>query len=250
MSNTTLAVVIITKNEAINITECIKSAGFADEVIVLDSGSNDDTVGLAKKAGAKVTETDWHGFGFQKNRAINLARSDWIFVLDADERISPELAKEILASIEKNDIMVFEVPRRSFFVSKFINHSGWQPDFTKRLFKNGVARFSEHNVHEHLVTESPCGRLTSPIVHYSYRDFETVLAKINHYSSAGAQDAKRQGKKGGLKKAIAHGLWAFIRTYFIKAGFMDGREGFMLAIANAEATYYRYLKLFYLNTDN
>ena len=250
MSNTTLAVVIITKNEAINITECIKSAEFANEVIVLDSGSNDDTVGLAKKAGAKVTETDWHGFGFQKNRAINLARSDWIFVLDADERISPELAKEILASIEKNDIMVFEVPRRSFFVSKFINHSGWQPDFTKRLFKNGVARFSEHKVHEHLVTESPCGRLTSPIIHYSYRDFETVLAKINHYSSAGAQDAKRQGKKGGLKKAIAHGLWAFIRTYFIKSGFMDGREGFMLAIANAEATYYRYLKLFYLNTDN
>ncbi len=250
MSNTTLAVVIITKNEAINITECIKSAGFANEVIVLDSGSNDDTVGLAKKAGAKVRETDWHGFGFQKNRAIKLARSDWIFVLDADERISPELAKEILVSIEKNDIMVFEVPRRSFFVSKFINHSGWQPDFTKRLFKNGVARFSDHNVHEHLVTESPCGRLTSPIIHYSYRDFETVLAKINHYSSAGAQDAKRQGKKGGLRKAIAHGLWAFIRTYFIKVGFMDGREGFMLAIANAETTYYRYLKLFYSYTDN
>jgi glycosyltransferase involved in cell wall biosynthesis len=247
---TALSIVIITKNEALNITDCLVSAAFADEILVMDSGSHDDTVALAKSMGAKVLETDWMGFGPQKNRALYNAKGPWIFVLDADERISAELANEIQEAIKQNQYVVFEVPRRSLFVSKFMNHSGWRPDFTKRLFKKDVARFSDHKVHEHLETSHQHGRLRESLIHYSYRDFETVLAKMNSYSSAGASDAFYSGKKGSLKKAIGHGLWAFIRTYFIRAGFLDGREGLMLSIANAEVTYYRYIKLSYLDTIN
>jgi hypothetical protein len=132
------------------------------------------------------------------------------------------------------------------FVSRFIKHSGWHPDRTKRLFKKGSARFSEHHVHEYLITKCEIGHLAESLIHYSYRDFETVLKKINVYSSLGARDLKNRGKRGSLKKAIFHAIWAFIRTYFLRLGFLDGREGLMLAISIAEGTYYRYIKLIYL----
>ena len=246
----TLSIIIITKNEAINILDCINSASFADEVIVLDSGSTDGTIDLVKSTQAKLLITDWPGYGIQKNRAIEASSGDWIFSLDADERISDALANEIKNAIQRNQYHVFELPRRSLFVSKFMNHSGWRPDFTKRLFKKSVARFSDHNVHEHLKTSHKHGRLKESLIHYSYRNFETVLEKMNNYSSSGALDAFNSGKKGSLRKALSHGLWAFIRTYFIRAGFLDGREGLMLSIANAEVTYYRYIKLSYLNSKN
>jgi len=246
----TLSIIIITKNEAINILDCINSASFADEIIVLDSGSTDGTIDLVNSTKAKLLITDWLGYGIQKNRAIEASSGDWIFSLDADERISEALANEIQNAIKQNQYYVFELPRRSLFVSKFMNHSGWRPDFTKRLFKKNVARFSDHNVHEHLKTSHKHGRLKESLIHYSYRDLETVLEKINNYSTAGALDAFNAGRKGSLRKALAHGLWAFIRTYFIRAGFLDGREGLMLSIANAEVTYYRYIKLSYLNATN
>lgn len=244
---TALSIVIITKNESQNIADCLKSVTFANEILVLDSGSKDGTVAIATSMGANVIETDWIGFGHQKNRGIDNAKGPWIFILDADERVSIKLANEIQDAIQNNQYDVFEVPRSSLFVSKFMRHSGWSPDYTKRLFKKGSAKFSTHNVHEHLETSHHHGRLKEPLIHYSYRDFETVLNKMNHYSTAGALDAFNAGKKGSLRKAIGHGLWAFIRTYFIRAGFLDGREGLMLSIANAEVTYYRYIKLSHLN---
>lgn len=245
-----LSFIIICKNEAINILDCINSASFADEIIVIDSGSDDGTIDLIKTTKAKLLITDWPGYGAQKNRALEAASGDWIFSLDADERVSAELAREIQEAIQKNQYNVFEVPRQSLFVSKFMRYSGWRPDFTKRLFKKEVARFSNHNVHEHLESSHKHGRLNESLIHYSYRDFETVLAKINSYSSAGALDAYNSDRKSSLKKAIGHGLWAFFRTYFIRAGFLDGREGLMLSIANAEVTYYRYIKLSYLNNKH
>ena len=241
-----LSVIIIAKNESENIADCIKSANFADEVVVLDSGSSDNTNAIAKKLGAKVFNKPWKGYGQHKNLAIQLAKHEWIFSLDADERITPALKKEIIKTINQSHLNVYDVPRRSLFVSRFINYSGWQPDRTKRLFKKGSARFSEHQVHEHLITQHEIGHLTEPLIHYSYRDFETVLKKINVYSSLGASDLKNRGKKGSLKKALFHAFWAFIRTYFLRLGFLDGREGLMLAISIAEGTYYRYIKLMYL----
>ena len=246
-----LSVIIICKNEAINILDCINSASFADEVIVLDSGSDDGTIDLVKTTTAKLLITDWPGYGVQKNRAIEAASGDWVFSLDADERISEPLVQEILSVISKEDYQVFDVPRISLYVSKFMQHSGWRPDRTKRLFKKESAKFSERMIHESLLTTYSIGHLKEPLIHYSYRDFDTVLNKINEYSSLSAKQNFLNGTtKASLKKAILHGMWAFLRTYILKAGFLDGKEGFMLAVSNAEGVYYRYLKLMQLQNSN
>jgi len=242
-----LSVVIISKNESINISQCVKSASFANEVLVIDSGSDDDTIKLAKKAGARVFSRKWLGYGAQKNLAIKLAKGEWIFSLDADERIDKNLAAEIMSVIKNNQDFVYEVSRKSLFVSKFISYSGWRPDFTRRLFKKDAGAFQEKSVHEHFITNSKVARLKESLIHYSYRDLETVLKKINIYSSYGASDYHKAKIHGSLLKAITHGLWAFFRTYFVKFGFLGGAEGFMLAFANAEYSYYKYLKLYYLD---
>lgn len=244
----TLSVIIITKNEAANITECIASASFANEIIIVDSGSTDETLSIALNLGAKVFKTDWQGFGFQKNRAIDFSTGDWIFSLDADERIPINLKNEIQQAITQTEFYVFDVPRHSLFISKFMKYSGWYPDRTKRLFKRDSARFSANQVHEHLETNKKTGHLNTALVHYSYRDYETLINKMNLYSTAGALDFNQRCKKSSLSKAIAHGTWAFIRTYFIKLGFLDGSAGLILAIANAETTYYKYVKLIFLQS--
>jgi glycosyltransferase involved in cell wall biosynthesis len=242
----TLSVVIVTKNEMLNIVDCVKSVAFADEILVLDSGSSDQTVQLAKEVGANVIETDWPGYGPQQNRAIEASKGDWIYSLDADERITEALALEIRHVISREDFLVFDVPRTSLFVTKFMQHSGWWPDRTRRLFKRGHAKFTTHEIHANLSTNLPIGHLNAHMVHYSYRILDDVLEKMNRYSSGSARDLNTKGKQSSLFSAIAHGLWTFIRTYFIKFGFLDGEEGFILAIANAETAYYKYLKLYYL----
>lgn len=245
----TLSIIIVAKNEAINIADCVRCARFADEVIVLDSGSTDGTPELARTEGARVTVTDWPGFGAQKNRGIDLATGDWFFCLDADERISGELAAEIRAAIERADVNGFRVPRTSMYCGRFIRHGGWTPDYSWRLARRGAARFTSHAVHEHLQVQGPTGTLRHPIVHYSFRSMESVLEKLNRYSSASARDMTAAGRKGSLGRAVAHGVWAFFRTYVLRLGFLDGRWGFMLAVSNAEGTYYRYVKLWLLQRE-
>jgi hypothetical protein len=167
-------------------------------------------------------------------------------VLDADERVTTELRNEIeqvLAASRPEK--VYEMPRRSFYCGKEIRHSGWWPDQVPRLFRRGTAGYSEDLVHERLVFAGKAGRLKSPLLHYSYHDLSEVLQRIDRYSSAGAENM-RERKRGSLAKAIQHGFWSFIKTYFLRLGFLDGREGFMLAVSNAEGVYYRYLKLYYL----
>jgi glycosyltransferase involved in cell wall biosynthesis len=239
-----LSVIIITKNEARNIADCLHSVAFADERIVLDSGSADTTVELARAAGAQVyTTPDWPGFGLQKNRALALATGDWVLSLDADERITEPLKAQIQCAITEPRAEVYAIPRLSSFLGAYMRHSGWYPDYVPRLFMRGSARFSDDRVHERLVFDGTPARLTEHMLHYSFRSVDEVLGKLNSYSTARAADLTAQGKRGGLRKALAHGLWTFIRTYFLRAGFLDGRRGLMLAISNAEGTYYRYLKM-------
>ncbi len=237
-----LSVAIITRNEAHNIADCLASVAFADEVVVVDSGSTDATVALARARGARVIETDWPGFGVQKNRAVEACRGDWVLSLDADERVSPELRAEIERALAAPGFDVYEMPRRSYYVGRFMRHGGWWPDHCARLFRRGTARFSDARVHERLVTEGSIGRLSAPLVHYSFRTMEAVLDKVNHYSSASAQTLAERGAAPGLATAIVHGIAAFLRTYVFKLGFLDGRHGFMLAVSNAEGSYYRYVK--------
>jgi len=246
-----ISVVIITKNEAHAIADCLRSVAWADEIIVVDSGSSDDTIKICEQFGAKVTVTDnWPGFGEQKNRALALATKTWVLSLDADERVTPELQKEILQAIKGNAEASYRMPRSSSYCGQFIRHSGWSPDYVTRLFRLGHAKFSNDLVHERLLSEDATLTLTSPLLHISYINLDEVLDKVNRYSTAGAVMSFARGKKATLGTAIRHGIWAFIRTYFIRLGFLDGKMGFILAISNAETTYYRYLKLALLNKEH
>lgn len=239
-----LSAIVITRNESANISDCLLSLDFADEVVVLDNASTDDTAVVARKLGANVTETkDWPGFGIQKNRALALATGDWILSIDADERITPELRAEILTVMSSPSAKdVYGFPRLSSYCGQYMMHSGWNPDFVVRLFRRGAAQFSEDLVHEKLLAKGPIAKLRSPLLHLSFPDFETVLEKINRYSTAGALGMSKRGKTASLWGAIGHGAWAFFRTYVIRRGFLDGQMGLALAISNAEGTYYRYAK--------
>ena len=242
-----LSVTVITKNETHNIEACLRSVAFADQVIVLDSGSTDNTLEIAKALGAEVSSNpDWQGFGVQKNRALALANSDWVLSIDADERVPPELQVEILAAIKSNAFDVYSFPRLSSYCGQYMHHSGWYPDRVTRLFRRHSARFSDDLVHEKILTSSKAGVLHSPLLHESFRDLEAVLDKTNRYSSAGAKSLLSKRKTASVSKALGHGFWAFFRTYFLRLGFLDGRLGLVLAISNAEGTYYRYLKLWLL----
>lgn len=241
---TRLSIIIITFNEAHNIAKCIASAGLAHEVIVLDSGSTDGTPEIARSLGAIVSASDgWPGFGPQKNRALALASCDWVLSLDADERLTPELSDKIRAAIGEAGFDAYTVNRRSNFCGRYMQHSGWFPDPSLRLFRRGSARFSDDLVHERVIAQCAVGRIDGELLHESMPNLESVLDKLNRYSSAGAQSLLNKGVRGSPMKAVAHGLWAFLRTYFLRLGFLDGRWGFMLAVSNAEGTYYRYLKL-------
>jgi len=241
----TLSVVVITKNEAAVIARCLASVAWADEIIVLDSGSVDDTAEIARQHGAKVTTyTDWPGFGPQKNRALALATGDWVLSLDADEWVSAELHAEIANVCAVADhCLAFRIPRQSSYCGRVMRHSGWWPDYVTRLFKRGAAKFSDDLVHEKLLVSGITGTLAQPLMHEAIRDLEQAIRKMDAYSSAGAESLARRGRQASLFTAIGHGAWTFVRTYFLRRGFLDGREGFMLAVSNAEGAYYRYLKL-------
>jgi glycosyltransferase involved in cell wall biosynthesis len=239
-----LSVIVITKNEAHSIQACLQSVAFADQLVVLDSGSTDGTVEKAQNLGAQVSvNADWQGFGVQKNRALALATGQWVLAIDADERLTPELQADIVAAMRSPDFDVYRLSRLSSYCGQIMRYSGWYPDHTARFFKRGFAEFSNDLVHEKLVTSRPIGKLSGHLLHNSFTNFEAVLDKANRYSTAGAQIGFAQGKKASLGKALGHGLWAFFRTYVLRLGFLDGRMGLVLAISNAEGTYYRYLKL-------
>ena len=244
-----LSVAVITRNESHSVRACLESVSWADEIVVLDSGSTDATVELCRSLGARVEITDWPGFGPQKNRAIERCSCDWILSIDADERVTPQLRAELEHAIAApGDNVAFRMPRLSSYCGRQMRHGGWWPDYVARLFRRGAARFSADVVHEKLLADGPTGTLTQPLIHDTVANLEEVIDKLNRYSSAGAQRLSGLGKRGSLSRALGHGAWAFLRTYLLRAGFLDGREGFMLAVSNAEETYYRYLKLMMLQS--
>ena len=250
MKKMTLSVIIAAKNEGHHIEACVKSVSFADEVLVLDSGSTDDTVTRAQEAGATVHATDWPGYGPQQQRGIKLAKSDWVLSLDADELVSDALREEILAAMVQTDFDGFFLPRHSSFCGVFIEHGGWRPDFTLRLVRQPLAGFTDHFLHAHMTVNGRAGHLKAPIIHYSYRTLDDVLEKLNRYSRGAARDLADRGGSSTLTKAIFKGFWAFFRTYFIRRGFLDGQMGLALAIYNGQTTYYKYLRLWMAKTKN
>ncbi|MBC7415103.1 MAG: glycosyltransferase family 2 protein [Herminiimonas sp.] len=245
-----LSVIIITRNEAQNIGDCLASVAFADQRIIVDSGSTDGTVAIARADGATVIETaDWPGFGPQKNRALAAATADWVLSLDADERISAALQREILDAIHAGRHDAYALPRLSSFCGQFIRHGGWYPDYIVRLFKRDVARFSDDLVHERVLTQVDTGRLLEPIIHYSYRNDDDYLRKLAQYSTLGARQAFAAGKRSSFGGALTHALAAFLRCYVFKRGFLDGAAGLMVALSAAESTYHKYFKLMLLTRE-
>jgi glycosyltransferase involved in cell wall biosynthesis len=242
-----LSAIIITKNEAANIADCLAGVAFCDERIVVDSGSTDDTVRIAIENGAKVTTQPWLGFGPQKNFALSLATGDWVLSLDADERISPALAAEINSAIAASKADGYEIPRVTRFLGRDMKQAGGSQDFVLRLFRRGAAHFTDDLVHERAVCGGPVARLTTPMQHHSVVRLEDALSRIDRYSTAGALMLIQSGRKVSFMSGIGHGFWTFIRVYFLKRGFLDGREGFLQAVANAEGSYYRYMKAWHLS---
>ena len=237
-----LSAIVITRNEAANIGACLDALSFCDERIVVDCGSTDGTVEIARKKGARVEVHEWHGFGPQKNFALALATGTWVLSIDADERVTRELAAEIDRAIAYTLADGFELPRLSSFCGRDMRHSGWYPDYVLRLFRRDKARFDDAVVHERVICEGSLLRLNEPLIHHPVQKLEDALARMDRYSTASAQALVASGKRVSFLAGIGHGLYAFLRTYVLKLGFLDGAEGFLLAVANAEGSYYRYMK--------
>jgi glycosyltransferase involved in cell wall biosynthesis len=237
-----LSAIIITKNEAANIATCLDALAFCDERIVVDGCSTDGTVEAAKAKGAHVVLHTFEGFGAQKNYALSLTTGDWVLSVDADERVSPDLARAIQTVIMQRGADAYEMPRASRFLGRQMRHSGWHPDFVLRLFRKGAARFSNDLVHERVVCDGKIGRLTEPLDHYPVVRLEDAVSRMDRYSTAGAEMFIVEGRRLTFASGITHGLWSFLRAYIWRLGFLDGHEGFLLAVANAEGTYYRYMK--------
>ncbi|MDE1182800.1 glycosyltransferase family 2 protein [Paraburkholderia sp.] len=247
MTHTTLGVALITRNASARLADCLSAVAFADTIVVIDNGSTDDTVEIARRHGAQVMIVpDWPGFGAQKNRALDALNTDWVLSIDADEIVSPQLAASIRSAIASPTADVYAIDRLSSFCGHWIRHSGWYPDWIPRLFRRNAARFSDDLVHERLVFDMPAVRLDGTLLHYSYEDFETVLRKLDAYSTAGAVQRFAAGKRGSLAQAMLRGAWAFVRTYVLRRGFLDGRAGLMIALFNAQTVYYRFVKLAHL----
>lgn len=238
-----LSVILITKNEAANICACLESVAWADEIIVVDSGSSDGTAGICREMGAQVYVHDWPGFGMQKNRALGYATNEWVFSIDADERVTPELASQLIAVLQDSREDGFYVPRLSQFCGTFIRHSGWYPDYVLRLFKKSRGHFSDDMVHERVLLQGHAGKLSSPLLHYSYTTASDVTRKTEQYATAGALQMHKNGKKAALADAPIRAGWAFVRTYCLRLGFLDGVAGLKIAMMNARTTYLKYRQL-------
>lgn len=238
-----LSVVLITKNEAENIRACLESVRWADEIIVVDSGSTDGTVEICREFTPHVHLHDWPGFGRQKNRALDYATQDWVFSIDADERVTPELRAQLERAMAEARYDGYYLPRFSQFCGTFIRHCGWYPDYVLRLFKRGKGRFSEDLVHESVRIDGSTGKLSSPLLHYSYRTVDDVERKVQHYSDSAAKQMYVAGKETSGLDAPLRGGWAFVRTYVLRLGVLDGAAGLSIARMNARTTYLKYKKL-------
>ncbi len=238
-----LSAIVITKNEAANIGDCLDTLAFCDERIVVDCGSSDETVAIARAKGARTVFHEWSGFGPQKNFALSLAEGDWVLSLDADERVSPELAEAIKAALVDQAVDAYEFPRLSSFCGRPMRHSGWYPDYVLRLLRRGRARFTDVIVHERAICDGVVKRLSPPLIHHPVLKLEDALSRVDRYSTASATAILASGRRVTFMSGIGHGLASFLRAYVLRAGFLDGAEGFLLAVANAEGSYYRYMKV-------
>jgi len=240
-----ISVTIITFNEEEKIEGAIKSVlEIADEIVIVDSFSEDNTVKIAKKYPVQIYQKRWRDYAEQRNFALEKASCPWILNIDADERVSPELKKEILNLKDKEpDCDGFSIPRLTYYLNRWIYHSGWYPDRKVRLFKKQMARWEGKFIHEKLVFTGKVKKLKNPIYHFSYKNIEEHLSRINKYSSLGARKLYENGKKARWYHFIFYPLCRFLKSYIFKLGFLDGFAGFVISVLNGYYIFTRYAKL-------
>jgi len=239
-----LSVVIITYNEKDNIADALESAAWADEVVVLDSFSTDGTPEICSKYTENVYQEEWRGFAGQKQRAVELAKNDWIFVLDADERFTEALRAEVRTLMERlPDSPGYMVPRINHFNGRRIRYGGWYPDYSVRLFDRTKGRFGERPVHEAVQLDGAAGVIKNPMLHYTYKGVSDYLARMESYSTLAAEEMHSSGRKAGPFDLAIRPLFTFFRMYVVKQGMRDGFYGLMLAGLYSCYTFAKYAKL-------
>ncbi|HSN19528.1 MAG TPA: glycosyltransferase family 2 protein [Usitatibacter sp.] len=238
-----LTVAIIALNAAEQIGPCLASAAFADELLVVDSGSSDGTTDVARRHGARVESREWLGFGRQKQHAVSIARHDWVLCLDADERITPRLERSIRQALASQRYRAWRLARRNRFLGRWLAHGEGYPDWTVRLFHRAHASWSNDEVHEAVLTTAEIGRLDGDLLHDSAEDVTTYMAKQNRYSSLHAQALYNQGVRAGYWRLAASPLARFLKFYFLRLGFLDGGPGFAHIMIGCNNAFQKYLKL-------
>jgi glycosyltransferase involved in cell wall biosynthesis len=245
-----VSVVIITLNEENNIKGCLESVKWADEIIVVDSGSQDKTVEICRQYTDFVYDILWQGFGKQKNSAVDLAHFDWILSIDADERVTPELKEEI-GELLKEELKCsgYFISRKSYFGKRLILHCGWFPDFTIRLFNRKKGRFNDVQVHESVQISGNLGYLRHSLIHFTYKNISDFLIRMNRYSTLAANDLFKEKKKGAVLKMIFRPPATFLKMYLLKGGYKEGFPGMILSGLYAFYTFVKYSKLWELNKN-
>lgn len=238
-----LSVCIVTKNEEHNIKDCLASVAWADEIIIVDSVSTDQTVAIAQQYTEKIFITPYKGCGPQKKQAMDLATNNWVLILDADERLTVELQQEIQEILTNPQYDAYSIAFQTYYCGKAIRFGDWFNERHIRLINKAKNTIVPRIVHFRIATKGTVAKLKHKILHYSFPDLDKVVEKMNVYSSYGAQHLLQSQKTASLATALAHGFYAFFRGYILKLGFLDGKYGFMLAVSNAEGSYYKYLKL-------
>lgn len=246
-----VTVTVITRNEGANIDACLASVAWADERLVVDSGSTDDTASRAARGGARVIVRDWPGYGAQKNFAADQAVHDWILSVDADERVTPELAAEIRARLASDPAEAgFRLPRVTWHLGRWIRTTDWYPDFQLRLYDRRRARWKLRPVHESVQADGPVGRLTHDLQHYAYRDVSHHLETMRAYTTLAARQMYDEGRRAGVFDLVAHPPAAFLRNYVLRRGFADGAAGFVISALNAQYVFLKFAKLWALGWED
>lgn len=240
-----LSLVVITRDAAKDLAECLASGAFASEIVVVDAGSRDDTVEIARRSGARVIVEPWRGFGPQKRFAVGAAAHDWVMCVDADERVTPALARTIEALFAAGTpaAPAYAVARRNRFLGRWLSHGEGYPDWNVRLFDRRRAQWTDDPVHEHVVADGPVGRLAGDLLHASAESIEDYVAKQNRYTTLQAEAMRARGERAGLARLALSPLARFLRFYVVKLGFLDGAAGFAHIAIGAFASFLKYAKL-------
>ena len=239
-----VSVCIITKDEEVNLPDCLASVRWADEIVVVDSRSVDRTREIAAAAGARVIERDFPGHIEQKNFAIDQARHDWVLCLDADERLSPELSASVQGALgDPGGCDGFQCARLTFHVGRPIRHGGWYPDRKIRLFDRRRGRWEGRNPHDRVEVQGRVGRLAGDLLHYSYRSISDHLRQIDFFTAIAAKEKRARGERASFARLALRPGWKFLRMYVLKGGFLDGLAGFIVAVLGAYYVFLKYAKL-------